>query len=479
MDLKRHWNAKLHAAVPRALASLKEHKAFTGFVANVDAMKFVDGKAISRLLSTLPEKQVKKRLEAKNTLAIDALEDFAAALLYCFANGKALELPCHDPRIFEWFAAYFHGHDGLRMGGQAGIIANQLAALGSDPVCYCPMLSPVQAKLFDARVRFPAVRKGALELVPAAEASGKGDKTKVNWIFEFAKGDSLRWDGRTVECPRSNRLIVLSKLVSFEPAFSQALSPHLPALARKFDRAMIAGFHHLHSDRGSDLHYHLRRLCGQLDTMKNVNRSLKVHVEYVMISDEKLAREVYTHVGRPADSLGINEVEMHHVLKMFGQRHELEALRREESAFSLYLGARALARRFDFSRVHAHTLGYYVLYADKKKALGRPEEYVDSLLLAAKASEVRAAFGRPPEEEDLLHPKSGEISVSDAGLKQLAKFAQAAKLGGKQTTRMLEDGVAKFSDHYAFVVPTPITPKPKSTVGLGDTISSTAFVSEP
>ncbi|MFH1199987.1 MAG: ADP-dependent glucokinase/phosphofructokinase [Candidatus Micrarchaeota archaeon] len=479
MDLKRHWNTKLHSAVPRALDNLARHAGFCGFVANVDAMKFVDGKTVSKLLSALATKEVKKRLDAKDTPSIGSVEDFAAALLYCFENGKALELPCYDARIFEWFSQYFGGPDELRMGGQAGIIANQLAALKSPPVCYCPLLSLAQARLFDKSVKFPVVQGGRLALVPALKAAQKGDATKVNWIFEFSKNDACGWDGRKVVCKRSNRLIVLSKLVKSEPLFSDGLAPHLPALAANFDRAMVAGFHHLHRENGKKIQYYLNRLCGQLDAMKKANPRLRVHVEYVMISDPALAREVYTHIGRPADSLGINEVEMRHVLKMFGLKKELQALRNDEGAYSLYLASRALARRFDFSRVHAHTLGYYVLYTDKKRARGEPSQYADSLLLAAKASEVRAALGRPPTKSDVLHPKFREISVSEAGLEQLAKFADSAGLKGRERKRFTEEGVAEFQDHYVFVVPAPITPKPKSTVGLGDTISSTAFCSEP
>ncbi len=477
-SLQRTWNAKLHRAVPKALAHLQRHEGFLGFVANVDAMKFMQGKDVQKLLGEIPFRRIQQRLKHAGQLTIETSEDFAAALFFCFQNGKALELPCYHPRLFEWFEKHF-GIDEKRMGGQAGIISNQLAALGSEPVCYCPILSATQAALFDKNVRFPLLQKGQLQLVQAKKAAHKKDPTKTNWIFEFSKGDQLQWQGKTITCPRSNRLIILSKLVKVEPLFSLELEPFLPQLARHFDRAMIAGFHHLHRKKSKTLRYYLERLCRQLDALKKANPRLRIHVEYVMIHDEKLAREVYEHIGRPADSLGINEVEMKHVLGMFGFKKELRALQKEENAFPLYQGARSLALHFNFERVHVHTLGYFIMYLSKKHMLPDPRAYIDSLLLAAKASEVRATLGKPPTKKDLLDKKFEKIKVSKIGLEQLGWFAKKAGLQGKRKTQFLEEGIADFGDHYVFVVPTPITPKPKSTVGLGDTISSTAFLSQP
>lgn len=42
----------------------------------------------------------------------------------------------------------------------------------------------------------------------------------------------------------------------------------------------------------------------------------------------------------------------------------------------------------------------------------------------------------------------------------------------------LRDGIGSIEDYQLTFIPTKVVKKPKSTVGIGDTISSSAFVSE-
>jgi ADP-dependent phosphofructokinase/glucokinase len=42
----------------------------------------------------------------------------------------------------------------------------------------------------------------------------------------------------------------------------------------------------------------------------------------------------------------------------------------------------------------------------------------------------------------------------------------------------LETGIYEGEDHYLLVVPAHVIPNPVSTVGMGDTISSTSFALE-
>lgn len=478
MGLASDWNRHLHAATKPAIARLQDHDAFLGFIANVDALKFLHAKKIETLIRSIPQTEIEKRQPRVAALSIDGQEDFAAALYYGFSKGKALELPCYDKEMFEWFSDYFGAPDEQRIGGQAGIIANQLAALNAHPVCYCPILSPRQAALFDPRVRFPVLREGKMALVSARQAADKDDPTKTNWIFEFRKGDAVEAHGRKIVCPRSNRLIVLSKLVDVEPLLEHHFEPFLPQLALTTDRAMIAGFHHLHKALRKSVDAYLHRLCRQINALKKANPAFRVHIEYVMMHDPRLAKNLYAKIGAAADSLGINEIETQHVLKLFGMSRELADLKKEENAFHLYRAAKALARRFDLERVHVHSLGFYVLYRSKKTRFD-PRKETDSLLLAAKTSETRILLDKPPTEKDLLNPKFGKIVASEIGLAQMENFAHAAGLRGKQRATFFKEGWVDYGDHYAFVAPAPVNGRPRRTVGLGDTISSTAFLSEP
>ncbi len=476
-----NWDVKMHAGKSSALGRLQQSRPFTGFVANVDAMKFLSAGQLETFLNSVPLKELEKRQARIAKLTLDTPADFAAALYYGFQNGKALELPCYSEDMIAGFERQFGKPDQFRIGGQAGIIANLLTGLGTRPLVYCPLLSPLQAGLFDPRTQFPIVEKGKLRMAAPRHAARKKDATKTNWIFEFGKHDRISIHGKELTCPRSNRLIVLSKLISIEPLFSKEMEPHLAQLAQYTDRAMIAGFHHLHGMNGKSVEYYLHRLSRQLEQLKTANPDLKIHIEYVMIHDEKLARQVYRTLGKPADSLGINEVESRHVLKLFGFKREHALLQKKESAHHLYLAAQALANHFDFARVHAHTLGYYVLYL-KKRGNETPAELkaqADSLLFAGLASEARILQDRPPTASELNGKKFNAIRVSELGLSQMRQFASDLNLRGREKEAFLKDGFLKRRDHFVFVVPAPVNGKPKSTVGLGDTISATAFLSAP
>jgi ADP-dependent phosphofructokinase/glucokinase len=64
------------------------------------------------------------------------------------------------------------------------------------------------------------------------------------------------------------------------------------------------------------------------------------------------------------------------------------------------------------------------------------------------------------------------LRVSGEGTKQLNVFASTLCAGKKERDFFLREGIIDLGDCFAVVVPAPITPSPKMTVGLGDVFSS-------
>ena len=62
-------------------------------------------------------------------------------LRHGFKTGKSALLVRATEDFVPWWREIFHER-AESMGGQAGIIANQMAALGADSVVYSPILSP-------------------------------------------------------------------------------------------------------------------------------------------------------------------------------------------------------------------------------------------------------------------------------------------------------------------------------------------------
>ncbi|MBU1198180.1 hypothetical protein KJ765_06775 [Candidatus Micrarchaeota archaeon] len=480
MSLERVWKQRLTQSVDPCLKRLRKRHAFAGFVTNVDNVCYCQPENLEPLFSQANMEKVNQLKRRADQLEIRGLEEFLAGYLFCFGNGKALELPFFDPAFGEWLDKTFQVEE-ARMGGQAGIIANQIAELGGHVVCYCTLLSPVQAKLFHPqRVSFPIERNGKLQLLQPIQAANISDRTKINWIFEFHKGDVIHVNGKKIAAPRDNRFIVLSKLIKTQPLFPPSLDAHLPELAQHFDRAMIAGFHHLHaSEKGKGYSFYLDVLCKQLERIKTANPSLKLHVEYVMIHDPGLEKEVYERVGYYADSLGINEVETPHLLERLGYTHLARNIRTQDNAIHLYEGAVKLCEKYEFERVHIHSLGFFLLLLHKKACdASRLKDYRHSLLFASLTAEARAALGKPPTPADIKKRNPG---VSPIGMQQMRLFAAEAKkrYPDFNENQFLEEGTAEFGQHFLIMVPTAVAQKPKSTVGLGDTISSSALLSEP
>ncbi|MEK6843261.1 MAG: ADP-dependent glucokinase/phosphofructokinase, partial [Candidatus Micrarchaeota archaeon] len=105
-----------------------------------------------------------------------------------------------------------------------------------------------------------------------------------------------------------------------------------------------------------------------------------------------------------------------------------------------------------------------------------PKDYVDSLLFASRVADARAFFGKPATIASIS--KLSKLKISQNGIDALSHFANEALPTPSQRQKFLLNGYFEADDHFVIMVPTSIV-KAKSTVGLGDTISSIAFASEP
>jgi ADP-dependent phosphofructokinase/glucokinase len=115
----------------------------------------------------------------------------------------------------------------------------------------------------------------------------------------------------------------------------------------------------------------------------------------------------------------------------------------------------ALAKATGVSRIHLHTFGYYILIL--KSTIPDPEVSRDALLFAAQVTADTA--GR------------GDQVLSREGL--LAYAAVRQRFGPDKTP-----GIFAYDKHLIVVVPTRISQNIQKTTGLGDVLSSTAFMAD-
>ena len=121
-----------------------------------------------------------------------------------------------------------------------------------------------------------------------------------------------------------------------------------------------------------------------------------------------------------------------------------------------------LAEKTLVRRMHFHTYGYYLALTDYKGEFVR-----DALLFAALAAAAKAKLGDINSIDDV-------VKAMDVPVNEKVKSVEEALM----REYCMRNGIAELDGYQLAFIPTKIVAKPKSTVGIGDTISSSAFVGE-
>jgi ADP-dependent phosphofructokinase/glucokinase len=453
---------------------IKLAKALTAFNSNVDyvVLGLHHAEKASSMLTHEEVSFAKKKVDAEPK-EIKGMRDFYWALLHCVKTGKALHLPA-DSEVFEWLEKAFTPSE-KRIGGQAGIMANQLSAFHDFVLTYSSLLSPFQAGFFDKNVCFPVLKGKKLICLQAKKAARVEHATKINWIFEFKANESLNFGGEVFTAPRSNRLIV-SSLTHYLPVFSEHFN--LQEVGKVVDVAFLAGFQQLHFDK--NFNQTLEKIKKQIKLLKSKNEKLFVHWEYVPIDDKEIGRKVLKALGPSVDGMGLNEVELAEVLNLLGCSTEADRIKKNENSYTLYKGAKKLLDVLKLQRVHVHSFGFQILVLKNPYPIPL-EKCRDSLIFSSIVAALKASKGTGFVTKTEV--ASHSLLPSASGLNQLRALE-----GGLDEERMkrhssferralLESGVFELKDHYVICVPAPIVHS-KSTVGLGDVITSTALAAE-
>jgi len=463
------WHDYLQEAVKTAINC----RVFAAFNANVDMVISVRPEDVVRLCDAHPELLQGQHERAPGS-PVSTPGQFLALLEECLAAGKSY-YDVVQAGLGEWLLQYFPEHTEA-MGGQAGIIANQMAALGGEAYVYNPVLSRFQAEMYDSRIKFPVIADGELHWVPIRDGVNS-DWTKINYIFEYPKGAAYTFGDRVVATARANRIILGTRSPLAAMGFAEEMEPFLPAIGEAVDCGFMAGYHHGRIEgRAETLDEFLELSLRQHAALRSGNPNLKLHCEYVpMANPEQEARLLKTLIPR-FDSFGINEAEIMRALDSLGFAAEAEEIARAERSFSLYHGALRLFREFRLPRLHLHNLGYYIVLIRKPYFIS-PEAVRRACLFASAVNAVKAKRGGAVPREAV--GEMAELPLSEVGFGQLEAFAAEARQAGYPiSSDFTATGIMEREDHICVITPAHIVPNPVSTVGMGDTISSAAFAAE-
>ncbi|ASJ09591.1 6-phosphofructokinase [Thermococcus siculi] len=436
---------------------------YTAYNTNVDAITYLKGETVQRLIDEFGADVVRKRMDEYPRQINEPL-DFVARLVHALKTGKPMAVPLVNEELHTWFDSHFD-YDVERMGGQAGIIANLLANLDFRRVTvYTPHLAKKQAMMFVPKrnLFYPVIEDGRLVLKHPHEAYREGDPIKVNRIFEFRAGTTFKLGNETITVPFSGRFIVSARFESIRIYTEPELKPFLPAIGQMSDGAILSGYQGIklrYSD-GKDANHYLREAKKDILLLKR-ERDVKVHLEFASIQNRELRKKVIYNLFPLVDSVGMDEAEIAHVLNALGYSKLADRIFTYNRIEDTVLGGKILIDEMNLEILQIHTI-YYIMYITHADNPLNEEELRSSLELATTLAAARASLGEVSSQEDF---KVGlNVPYNERG--------EYVKLRFEEAKRRL-----RTREYKVVIIPTRLVKNPVSTVGLGDTISAGAFTS--
>lgn len=459
--LEKLW-AKKYQCVPAQLEKVKKISTVaTAFNTNIDAILKISGESLKSLLESnkIP---VETLLNIKQT-KFEKPTDVLVGIVKCFNRGIAEEWVTEDKKIYKWIEKNL-GYHHLQMGGQGGIIANTLALLGIKKVIAHTNSHPkLQAQQFlNLENLFALDEHGNLK--KATAISRNKDIPLIHWIIEFDKGDSFTYEGRTFACPKSNRFIATYDPLNINLVMNQGFDKYMQNNPVQY--LVLSGFHPLLAENnGVDL---LKNAVPVIKKWQKANPKMITHLEIASTQDKVIRKNILKIIAPLSQSMGLNERETIDLLNVMGQKELAKKIEKETTSCHLFEALIFLKEKLNVARIQLHMFGLYMTIQDKSFPFSA-EKNLKGMMTAAVVSSSKALNGALEKYEDISLTK--DCPIAEVGLKELAALAKKLK-----EPDLTKTGIAEYKGYIISAVPTILIDKPKTLVGMGDTISSVSLL---
>ncbi|KPU63632.1 ADP-dependent glucokinase [Thermococcus sp. EP1] len=422
---------------------------------NIDAIKYLDKEDLEQKINEIGKENVFKIIENPPE-KIASLEHLFGGILRSIKLGKAMEWFVENEEVRKYLRDW--GWDELRIGGQAGIMANLLGGVYRIPtIVHVPQNPQLQAELFvDGPIYIPIFEGNELKLIHPKEAQ-YDENELIHYIYEFPRGFQVF----NIQAPRENRFIANADDYNARVYMRKEFREGFGEIVKKVELALISGLQVLKEYYPDGTTY--RDILDRVESHLNIlnKHGVKTHFEFAYTPSKRVREELIEMLPK-FTSVGLNEVELSSIIEIIGDE-ELAKEILEGHLFSVIDGMNLLMDETGIERIHFHTYGYYLALTQY-----RGEPVRDALLfasLAAAAKAMRGNLERVEQIRDALSVPTNEraIILEEELEKEFTEF---------------ENGIIDMTDRQLTFIPTKIVTSPKSTVGIGDTISSSAFVSE-
>ncbi len=469
-----------------------------GYNVNIDSVYRINGAEISELLRAFERTEILDKIENPPGKILSE-SDFVAGLTYCMKNGCGAEWLVFEQAVFEFLKTRYFQKSLVRMGGNAGIMANVLSEIGASRVVpNVAVPSKTQLSLFSKKaVYFPDDPLKAEEKVEAGSPSNLNtsfsSQDPIHFVFDFSEGETFSLYGTEIRVPRENRFIATCDHLNFRLFASSAFENYALRHAGEMDGALISGFHLLletYPD-GSTYKEILENSFSQLKTWKSKNERLRIHVELGHFVSREIANSVFSKFAGISDSIGMNEDELSifynlHGIPVEGLLHmEAEAIGKAACKLASLHGLGKLfihTREFVLAVFKPDTGNSGKSEISEKWVEGKWEDKESPALLKAAGKKLEAmgfglrcagayaASGRL-EGREFIEKEALKLQESRFGRDQLQLFLKS--FGG---TACGKGAFALMEGYMLCILPTLLCKSPITTVGLGDTLTAGTFL---
>ncbi len=467
------WDDLYYRALERGLGKIDECEGVAlGFHSVIDGMKYINERMVEEIFRNNPVllDEVLPRL-SQVPQEIYTPADLMVGLLDSMIKGKALQLMIRDEGAFRWTMENF-GYDKLKLGGTSGNMAGSLAPLGFKKVLvYANPLTKEFAYLFPNDTNLHVVACDGSLKHPHDAYNSEGIFA-VHWIFEYKKGVEVNLDGLRFTVPRDNRFIPAWNPVNNQLRLAEHFKKGFLELASSFSHFLVSGYHIL-SERypdGTGCLDYLIPTADYIGAVKSVNPDIRVHCEMASISAKAIRMGIVDYVLPRSDSFGLNEVELVSLLKDIGELELAESIESEDSVVAIAQGIGKIMDRTGVPRIHLHNLGYYIAIVDE--GYSDPQDTLMAMAFAGTAAASRTAYGAIQDREQVKYGL--RFPICNDGIAEMERLSGHLGFGRD----FLNTGISKIGGRYLVFLPARLVEKPVLMAGLGDTISSTAFLTE-
>ncbi len=466
------WN-KLYSSTIESflLRKRKLQQVIMGFNVNIDKVIRIRPDTLQGFKSkNLDEILLQKEVP----MDIKSIESFVLCLLRAIEGGKADEKLIVTEDVCDWIENTFVV-DEIKIGGQAGIMANLLTKLElADVLLSLPVYDDSFVDLLHDKINIPFESNGICSVQSITKLQGFEKKRFIHYVFEFDKGTYYLTTSNSIECPRQNRFIASHDTVNSLLEIKSCFKKYSLENIQKYSIAIVSGFHLLNPEIQDNTTYYdiIAPIISMFKEWKKINPDLKIHLEFAATRDRKLIKAIFQRLLPLVNSIGLNEQELLSVLETTNVT-TYKKLRNEMSSVNLFEGILNIWVKYPHLRIHLHYLGYYLTISSRlheKQAIKRKQ----ALILSAVFASVKARNGSICS---IVEINNVLCSVSKSGYDEIEGLFSFLRSEYKSIDE-IEDGIVSTDSFTVIGIPTIIIKSAKQLVGVGDTISVLALLLE-